>query len=271
MKRSAGVAVLVVLAVSMGHARAETRPAWSDIPTGSIPLPPDHSAAPRNVDASEHVAGLSVERDARSAFSTTRRRVTVSGRDRLCLTGNVDFSSESDPAEHQLTTDLRLPVVTAVRTERIVLAADGKASLEIADVWIDPQTLGSRELSRTAIPLARIGRAPNGAGIYAFRQGEQLSLVVPTPGRSGIRGSDGQVSVADCQSARVSVGAPDPGGSALVSTPLELPTTAGASRRAGVMDVNLSVSRLSRDPAPVVSIAVTWAEDEPTPDRAFAR
>jgi len=56
-----------------------------------------------------------------------------------------------------------------------------------------------------------------------------------------------------------------------VSTPLELPTTDGASRRAGVMDVNLSVSRLSRDPAPVVSIAVTWAEDEPTPDRAFAR
>ena len=132
------------------------------------------------------------------------------------------------------------------------------------DAWIDPQTLGSRPHARTAIALARIGRTPTGAGIYAFRQGEQLSLVVPTAARSGIRGVDGQVSLMDCQSARVSAGAPDPGGSALVTTPLELAAADGA-RRAGTMDVNVGVSRMSSDRAPVVSVAVSWAEDELVP------
>ena len=259
MRPAALLSIVAVSVLAAGHAGGEPRPAWSEIPVGAIPAAPQHSAAPARVDPSEHVEGLSVERAPVSPFSR-HRRTMVAGQDRRCVAANIDFDADGEPNDRSSTTgELRFSTtVSAVRTERLAFAADGKPSLEIVDAWVDPQTLGARELARTSVPLARIGRGPGGVGIYAFRAGEELQVVMPLAGSARYRGHDGEIRFSECAAARASVGAPEAGGAALISASAE-----DAAHRPGLLTVNVGVSRLSRDPAPVISVAASWAEEEP--------
>jgi len=71
--------------------------------------------------------------------------------------------------------------VHAVHSERFVGAADGHASLEIADAWFDARNRGVRVLGRSTLPLLRVFTGPNGLEVYAARDGEAVQVVLHTP------------------------------------------------------------------------------------------
>ena len=75
--------------------------------------------------------------------------------------------------------------VHAVHRERLVVGADGHASLEIVDAWVDARTRGARQLAKSTMPLSRVFVGPNGLEIYGARDGDALQVIVRTPTMAG--------------------------------------------------------------------------------------
>ena len=71
--------------------------------------------------------------------------------------------------------------VHVVRVERFVAGENGRASLEIADAWVDAITRGARLLERSTLPLSRVFVGPNGVEVYAARDGDALQVVFHVP------------------------------------------------------------------------------------------
>ncbi len=71
--------------------------------------------------------------------------------------------------------------VHVVRVERFVAGQNGRASLEIADAWVDAITRGARLLERSTLPLSRVFVGPNGVEVYAARDGNDLQVVFHVP------------------------------------------------------------------------------------------
>jgi hypothetical protein len=259
---------------------ARARPAWSTLPVGAIPKPPSHDAALQQISKGESVAGLRVSRE--DGHPAHRVRAQVATENDGCLAGDVDLDLHRDPLARSSdsTVFLRLGVVTAVRSERLVRSADGAATLRIADVWVDPRTTGAKIAAETEIPLATLARGPAGAIVYGYRtEGGDLSMVVPTPnapasphsGASG-RTHEGETVFARCGHIRVAVGGAS-GGSAAAAVPMELPAGArgeGSPAAMGELSVRASVAKLTRDPAPLISVMLSW-EDSPLPPRPSMR
>jgi hypothetical protein len=87
---------------------------------------------------------------------------------------SFQFMLKPEPAQAQ-------SEVHAVHSERLVPGADGRATLEMADAWIDSRTRGVRLVGKSTMPLARMFVGPNGLEIYGARDGESLQVVVRTP------------------------------------------------------------------------------------------
>ncbi len=77
------------------------------------------------------------------------------------------------------------PEIHAVHREQLVAGADGRATLEIADAWVDARTRGARSIARASMPLARMFVGPNGLEVYGARDGDALQVVVRTPTMAG--------------------------------------------------------------------------------------
>jgi|HubBroStandDraft_1064217.scaffolds.fasta_scaffold25530_2 hypothetical protein len=76
--------------------------------------------------------------------------------------------------------------VHLVRAERFVAEEDGRASLEMADAWVDARTHGVRLIGRSVLPLSRVFIGPNGLEVYAAREardGAALEVVLHAPDR----------------------------------------------------------------------------------------
>jgi hypothetical protein len=185
--------------------------------------------------------------------------------------------------------------VHAVHSERFVGGADGHATLEMADAWIDSRTRGVRLLGKSTMALSRVFVGPNGLEIYGARDGESLQVIVRTPTmaseppvvaeqlRQRLRNLNAQLpdssfGSTDCGHMRFVLKAP-PGGAQMASIqsiaflpPLdgdepkgeagESPE-AGAWRRIQAMrqrafQLGVSASASTGDKNPIVSISLAW-------------
>ena len=103
--------------------------------------------------------------------------------------------------------------VRAVRSERLVPGASGRATLEITDAWLDPVTRGVRLARRASVSLVQVASGIGGLDVYAARDGQQaVELVVRTmtadlrrgqPGMTMTIIGDNVVNNSNCGHARV--------------------------------------------------------------------
>ncbi len=68
--------------------------------------------------------------------------------------------------------------VAPAHSERLVVDAQGNATLEDATAWVDPQTRGSRLLSHASLRLARLATGPGRVQVYALRGDRVVEFVV---------------------------------------------------------------------------------------------
>lgn len=167
-------------------------PTWSSLPQGAVQAPP--TAAPAAIGPGERVPGVwvVVPRNtgrnrfamlATSAEAATKLRTEgdfSASSDATCFaTKERSFDEEGEePAwERSLngtarmwpkTADNPRGGVTAVHSERLVRGETG-ASLEIADFYVDPATLGARLIRTSSLPLARVASAHGGVEVFAAR------------------------------------------------------------------------------------------------------
>jgi hypothetical protein len=103
----------------------------------------------------------------------------------------LSFQFETDPASepsprtmhHTKQAPSGRADVHIVHAERFVAEKDGRASLDMADAWIDVRTRGVRLIGRSTLPLARVFVGPNGFEVYAARSGDALEVVLHAPDR----------------------------------------------------------------------------------------
>jgi hypothetical protein len=73
--------------------------------------------------------------------------------------------------------------VRTVHAERFVAGEGGRASLALADAWVDIRTRGVKLIDRSTLPLSRVFVGPNGLEVYAARDGATLQVVLHAPDR----------------------------------------------------------------------------------------
>ncbi len=71
--------------------------------------------------------------------------------------------------------------VSAVRAEHLVADASKSARLAILDAWIDPKTFGAREFRSFDVKLTRVSPGGSPAEVYAYRAGDDVTVIVATP------------------------------------------------------------------------------------------
>lgn len=278
---SAGATVTGELGAIGGANSPPNRPSLAAMPDTTIPEALDVRTAPASVGAGERVHGLDVS--GMEGVSRSGSFIVLSAAHRRCLTGS--FLSPADGAnptlDGQISHTIIQRTVAAVRAERLVLDSDGKASLEIMDAWVDPVTRGMQLARLTSVALTKLATGPEGFVVYGLRRGDALELVVPTPQRMSALDAEGTIHSNSCDHVRLALRAEvGTGASVVVAGPIEVARTAPAAGEAvkqlaatkptRMIQVNASASRTSRDPAPVLSVAIRWAEDAPKEPRPRA-
>ncbi len=193
--------------------------------------------------------------------------------------------------------------VSAVHLERFE-EKNGTPTLEMTDAWADPATRGARVFAQKSVPLALVATSAFGVRVFAVRDDHAKEkvvqfVVVPDAtqrgdGQSSMIGmaSDGQTTArSQCGHLRIALPVTDEGASAklfvsvIVGEAKSDPkvTVSGASElrskrrrhREGegipkfrALSTQVSVSKTSRDPEPVVSVSFGWAAREST-ERLF--
>ena len=76
---------------------------------------------------------------------------------------------------------VKYPSVYLVTTSEFSVGEGGRATLEVKEAWVDLDTLGSRLLTKTVIPYARVSKGPQGLEVYAARQGTAVDVVIRAP------------------------------------------------------------------------------------------
>jgi hypothetical protein len=97
-----------------------------------------------------------------------------------CTVPTVAFQSRTDRVPRRGGKPVSANV-HIVRVERFIAGENGRASLEIADAWVDAGTRGGRLLQRSTVPLSRVFVGPNGLEVYAARDGDALEVVFHVP------------------------------------------------------------------------------------------
>jgi hypothetical protein len=178
--------------------------------------------------------------------------------------------------------------VVPIRSERLVEGSDGGMTLEIEQGWLDAGTMGARSVSRSALPLVELGRGPGDGGhggalaVYGYRTEEGVEVLVPVASSMVFRDAEGSVGTSRCGFARlvlpayktastvVAVGpwpappppmTPAPAATPMTPAPATTPAPVAGAPVSRNVQVSVSLSKMSRDPAPVLSVSVTWADD----------
>lgn len=186
--------------------------------------------------------------------------------------------------------------VVAIHAERLVEQGGGAATLETTDFWVDPGTRGTRVIGKNTIALTKVGGVVGNVNVYAFRDEakKMVHFVVSGPREDkNVRGGprwatleDGSTTHTSCGHLRVSLSTEDSGGQQAVveadvrlPSPKKLPPDAVESKakdgddhlketKRRQLQIQLSVSKTSRDKEPVLSISYNWAGRE-TSERNF--
>lgn len=72
------------------------------------------------------------------------------------------------------------PSVRFVRSEKLTVA-NGQATLDVIDAWVDVLTLGARQVARSSFAMKRIATGPNELEVYAAREGRAMQVLVRPP------------------------------------------------------------------------------------------
>lgn len=207
--------------------------------------------------------------------------------------------SETQSAQIQLmmkSADNPTGGVTAVHAEEVVQSDKG-ATLEIIDAWVDPATKGARLISKASLPLKLVRGPFFGVNVYAARDerdGKVDFVVVRPKSKSTMAANifalrpDGMSSSStQCTHHRVELETRPTGDLATFVVHAELPSLdpkpikpraerivrEGFSEvevRTRQLHVQVSVSQLSREKSPLVSVSATWAQRESI-ERAVVR
>jgi hypothetical protein len=181
--------------------------------------------------------------------------------------------------------------VSAVHVERVIDQGGG-ASLESIDAWVDPATQGARLIARSVVPLVLAGTS-SGTKVFVGRDerpnGKRFLQVVLVPPRgptgaaanvfsrqAWVRAKD-TFAHASCGHVRValtlSTGA-EANDHAVFQTSLLIgtaPAVTNDPRQGSLQELRIrnlavqaSISKVTKDPEPVVSISFAWAGREQT-------
>ena len=267
-----------------------SRPRFSTLPVAELPKALDPTSAPSTVSGTEHVEGLDVTEVASPSRSRARRSlgpiaINPSRKDAqapITLIIKQDREACATETRGQLPTFsvgqqvfstigpgtvLIRPVVHPFRYERLVRGPE-RAYLEVVDVWLDAKTQGARIHQRSEVPLARLAQGPLGIEVFGFRDKEHVWMIASVPERgAAIRARTSGLTA--CGHVRTSLKLKNSGSATnvLIGMNGERPRTdnelANRARLAGdapafsAVGIAASVSRLSRDSEPVVSVSIS--------------
>jgi len=169
-----------------------------------------------------------------------------------------------------------------LRVERFVEHPTGGAQLEITDAWLDGKTRGVRHVKTTRIGLTPIAKGPAGYVVFAMREGNVIDVVLPSKNMLGYVDERGRTGMSQCGHVRLSldtsaaegamilaagrIQTPSPAAArraspSLINMPQQRAMNPSAFEMRGI-EVSVSASRTKRNPAPLLSASVSWAEDE---------
>jgi hypothetical protein len=165
--------------------------------------------------------------------------------------------------------------VRLVRSQRLVAGEGGRATLEIAHAWVDPDTRGVRFVSRESLPLARLWEGPGGLAVYGAHDGNEVEIVARVqlskqartfPVSLTMVAPNGMGGGGQCDHLAMRLGATLKGAAEIGTFAGEiavvLPGTAAEDPpeiRVRSFRLAASESWLSRDPGPVLSVAFGWS------------
>jgi hypothetical protein len=251
------------------------------------------TADPRQAEALRTGAEYQGERDGGACFADARGVLfgNLAGSD----VANVEWGSGgSFSAETQVSpknADDPSSGVAAVHVERVIDQGGG-ASLESTDAWVDPATQGARLIARSVVPLVLAGTA-SGTKVFVGRDerpdGKRLLQVVFVPPssmpaaaakaftRQAWARSPRGTTHATCGHVRVALtlaSGEEANDHAVFQAPILLgtaPAVATEQARGPLQELRLrnvevqaSISKVTKDPEPVVSISFAWAGREQT-------
>jgi hypothetical protein len=145
------------------------------------------------------------------------------------------------------------------------LSLDPDPALVVDDFFVEPVSGRVQREGSTRVPLVTLAAAAEGLTIYAFRDHHQMHLVLAAA-RASMIGPAGEIGGIACGMARLSL--ETSGKSVALSLALGLPGLLQPERverfRAygpipmqRAVRVSASVSRIGRDPAPILSLVLT--------------
>ena len=153
-----------------------------------------------------------------------------------------------------------VPGVVPVRIERLVVQ-ETTALLEMVDAWVDPASLGAREFRRVEVPLGLLAAGPRGASIYAARIAGGLIVAAPTLGAATLSDRSGRHGF-DCAMVLAFLPVQRGQGSALIAAITRkvrvklTPVQTNDPERDLIVNLSLSVSQLTHDPEPLLSVTM---------------
>lgn len=162
--------------------------------------------------------------------------------------------------------------VVPIQFERLVYTADG-ARLEMAQLWLDARTLGVQPISARRVPLTRLLPTQQGIDVWGVREhGGLRVLMALSPAAVGSQ--KGQYNSQPCSFVHMHVqDTPDGHQNAVSFTPyLWKQAAAGQPELTTIPQpfiVTASLSRLSRDPEPLLSVGLRQDSPPPMPPVAM--
>jgi hypothetical protein len=164
-------------------------------------------------------------------------------------------STRPQPVQDAITFGDDVPRVAFFRHE--VVVGEGEDAKFVIDRGVyDRRTQGVRAVDHLEVPLAVLSTTPP---VYGYRADGMIDVVVPVLGLVGMttRDPEGRGGSIGCTHARVAVPL-DGSGTAIVAAFVSTPSDVRFAGRVdpGRLQIALSVSHASRDPAPWVSLAI---------------
>jgi hypothetical protein len=277
----ASLLAFAVVASSAASADAAGNPSVSKIAEASVPEMLHPRDAPEGVPATEKIEGVRVER---SSFNPHHTFLNVFGEGGRCVT--IGAAPPGVAPSGQANASIRASSgAMPLRIERLVSRGAGEASLELVDAWLDVTTSAVREAATTRVPLTVLGKGPAGYEVYGFRKGEILHVVLPAQERLAYVDEGGTLGFTTCGHVRLTIDPSQRTGAMIVAAgriktglaPVRrtampsllgrpepaVPTPADPMRQMRGIQISVSASRMTRDQAPLLSVSVGWAEEEP--------
>ncbi len=152
-----------------------------------------------------------------------------------------------------------------------LIEKDGSATLERTRVHFDPPSATITATGRSHVSLKEVARTPDGNAVWAYREGRQI-VVLAKNVRAGLdatktttQSPDGDVVpsivVDGCSYAGMRLDARKPEAGSIAQLTGVLPAVGrGKARTEPVFVINASLSRVARDPEPLLAVRVTVLE-----------